>query len=467
MAARRAPLPLRVRLYIWLVSGAAILLLLWWRQAWNGPAPEGDLTPQATLGLMALMVSLAITASHVRLHIARGQDVQMANAVFFACLLLFGAPAAMLLVAMSVLLGEMTLSVRRHAMYGTRLRSAHQVVFESGQWMLTTGAGGLVYHALAHAAGTPLSTVAHLMAVPAAAGTMYLTNTWLVAGVIALQRGEHPLDTWRAGRRRDVLQEAGLYLLGLIAARTAAQDAWMPLLLTLPVAIIYVSLKRSVQLEEQTIAAVEALADVVDRRDRYTFEHSRRVADYAVRLARALRLPAGEMETIRLAARVHDLGKIGVPDHVLLKQGPLTPEEQTLMRGHPEAGYEILSRFAEYRRGRELVRSHHEWFNGGGYPHGAHGSALPAGAQIIAVADALDAMTSDRPYRKGLPLEAALQELRRGRGAQWAPEVVDAAERLWTGEADPGQVGQSAAPPALAGGSTPGPVVSAPGVAGA
>jgi putative nucleotidyltransferase with HDIG domain len=193
-----------------------------------------------------------------------------------------------------------------------------------------------------------------------------------------------------------------------------------------PVAGLQLALNRSVQLREQTVSAVESMADVVDHRDPYTFQHSQSVAAHAVATAKKLGLPDREVELIRLAARVHDLGKIAVPDEVLHKQGRLTDAEFALMKKHPETGAEILAKFPQYKRGRELVLAHHERMDGRGYPRGLSGSAIPLGARIIAVADAWDAMTSDRPYRTALDPDVALGELLRGRGTQWDTEVVDA-----------------------------------------
>ena len=130
---------------------------------------------------------------------------------------------------------------------------------------------------------------------------------------------------------------------------------------------------------EQTIAAVESMADVVDRRDPYTFQHSQSVAVNAVLIARQLHLPDREVELIRIAARVHDLGKIAVPDEVLHKQGRLTAPEFALMKKHPETGVEILAKFPEYRRGRELVLAHHERIDGLGYPAASPARRSPWG----------------------------------------------------------------------------------------
>jgi len=134
----------------------------------------------------------------------------------------------------------------------------------------------------------------------------------------------------------------------VIAAAGTATYPWVPLVMVLPAAIIYISLKRSLQLAEQTIHAVERMADVVDRRDPYTYQHSIRVAQYSVQIGRRLGLNPDQVRVLGLAARVHDLGKVGVPDAVLLKPGQLTPEEWAEMERHPQIGCEILTEFAEY-----------------------------------------------------------------------------------------------------------------------
>jgi HD-GYP domain-containing protein (c-di-GMP phosphodiesterase class II) len=141
-------------------------------------------------------------------------------------------------------------------------------------------------------------------------------------------------------------------------------------------------------------------------------------------------LSRDDVAMIELAARVHDLGKIALPDSVLRNQGKLTADEMAAMKRHPWLGYEILAKFPQYRKGRVVVLAHHERVDGKGYPRGLRGKQIPLGAQIIAVADALDAMTSDRPYRAAVPLHQAMTELRLGRGTQWNATVVDTVDRL-------------------------------------
>ncbi|MBI3970402.1 MAG: HD-GYP domain-containing protein [Chloroflexi bacterium] len=424
-------LPPTARAFLYLMVLLAAGLYGYWHQVWRGVWPGSD---PASLRLMALFFALAVAAQHFPLTLAARQHVNVAIAPYFAALLLFGAPAALLLVGASQLAGGVTLAARRYNTTAKRVRGLRSVAFNTAQAMSATGLAALVYFAFApQAAPAQIDRIESLWAIPAAAVVMYLANSFAVAAIVGLQMRDSPLRVWLNGRRKDGLQFAGLLFIGLVTARTAVHDAWFPLVMVLPVAIIYLSLKRTVQLVEQTIAAVEAMADVVDRRDHYTYEHSRRVADYAVRTARCFGMAPEDVELIRLAARVHDLGNVGIPDTVLLKPGRLTPDEQAMVREHPRIGWEILARFPEYGRGRELVLHHHERFDGTGYPHGVDGGHLHLGAQVIAAADAFDAMTSDRPYRPALSLDEAFAELRRYGGTQWHPDVVTALERAICG----------------------------------
>jgi putative nucleotidyltransferase with HDIG domain len=170
---------------------------------------------------------------------------------------------------------------------------------------------------------------------------------------------------------------------------------------------------------------------VLEEVDPYTRHHSVRVSQYAMRLARGLRRPEHEVDEVEYAALVHDLGKIGPQhQHILQKPGSLSHEEQRTLRAHPAAGAEIVAKVRALRRAAEIVRSHHERPDGQGYPFGLRSADVPIGARILNVSDAFDAMTSDRPYRRALPLESALRELERGAGTQFDVEVVRCLLRL-------------------------------------
>jgi HD-GYP domain-containing protein (c-di-GMP phosphodiesterase class II) len=164
----------------------------------------------------------------------------------------------------------------------------------------------------------------------------------------------------------------------------------------------------------------------VDKRDRYTRRHSEDVTEYSLMIAEELGLSEDTTRTLRLAGLLHDLGKIGIPDAILRKPGRLTDEEHEVMKQHPVLGWLIVSAIPNLSETLPAIRHHHERYDGRGYPDGLAGEEIPLLGRLMAVADAFSAMTTDRPYRKGMPYADAVSELRRGRGTQWDPEYVDA-----------------------------------------
>lgn len=180
------------------------------------------------------------------------------------------------------------------------------------------------------------------------------------------------------------------------------------------------------RIEELFLDQVEALAQALEEKDIYLRGHSLRVAEYAAQTARRLRLDDDAIDTIRLGARLHDIGKIGVSEEVLHKPAKLTPEEYRHIMEHPVIGARVLGPLLRDRPDAlAIVRSHHERVDGKGLPDGLKGDAIPALVRIVSVADAFDAMTSERTYRHSLPVEQALDELRRHRGVQWDVTAVD------------------------------------------
>jgi HD-GYP domain-containing protein (c-di-GMP phosphodiesterase class II) len=174
------------------------------------------------------------------------------------------------------------------------------------------------------------------------------------------------------------------------------------------------------------LSTVTALARAVELRDQYTGQHTQRVTAYSLLIAEQLRLTPEELRAIRLATPLHDIGKIGVPDAILSKPGRLTPAEFDTMKLHVLRGAGILQEIADLTAMIPIIRHHHERWDGRGYPDGLAGEAIPRGARIVAVADAFDAMTSDRPYRPAMSPEAAFAELQRQAGSQFDPQCVDA-----------------------------------------
>lgn len=185
--------------------------------------------------------------------------------------------------------------------------------------------------------------------------------------------------------------------------------------------------KISAELETRprALSIIYALAATVDAKDHYTYGHSRKVSDYSVAMAEALDLPQDRIATIRAASLLHDIGKVGIPDSILSKEGPLTDEEWEPVKIHPKLGVEILRHIIDLVNCLPSILHHHEHYNGRGYPSGLKGDSIPLEGRILAIADAYDAMTSPRPYRKQLPAQSALEELRRCAGTQFDPKLVE------------------------------------------
>jgi putative nucleotidyltransferase with HDIG domain len=176
--------------------------------------------------------------------------------------------------------------------------------------------------------------------------------------------------------------------------------------------------------EQHFRLTLEALAKAIDARDRYTAGHSERVTTYAVMLARSMRLPETDVEVVRRAGMLHDIGKVGVPDRVLLKTGPLDAAERALIEPHTTIGFEMLRELPFLRDALPAVRGHHERWDGHGYPDGLAGGDIHPHARVLAVADSFDAMTSARPYRHALPFDEAARRLRADAGTQFDPAIV-------------------------------------------
>jgi putative nucleotidyltransferase with HDIG domain len=178
------------------------------------------------------------------------------------------------------------------------------------------------------------------------------------------------------------------------------------------------------------LTSLQMTAQAVDLKDPYTSNHSQRVSQYAVRLARAIGLPEDEVERIRIGGLMHDIGKIGVSGRIIRKPGKLTPDENALMRQHSTVSADIIEPIEILKESAAMVRHHHENWDGSGYPDGLKGEEIPLGARIIFVADAYDALVTDRPYRKGATRAEALGVIRRHAGSQFDPTVVAVMEKI-------------------------------------
>jgi putative nucleotidyltransferase with HDIG domain len=179
------------------------------------------------------------------------------------------------------------------------------------------------------------------------------------------------------------------------------------------------------QLEQSYDDTLEALGSALDLKDAETEGHCQRVTAFTISIAKAVSVPLSYLAVLARAAFLHDIGKMAIPDSILRKPGPLDNDEKTIMRTHCEIGYNVLTRIPFLRDAAEIVLAHQEFYDGTGYPRGLRGEQIPLGARIFSIADAMDAMISDRPYRKALPMSHALEEIRRCSGTQFDPQIVE------------------------------------------
>jgi HD-GYP domain-containing protein (c-di-GMP phosphodiesterase class II) len=253
-----------------------------------------------------------------------------------------------------------------------------------------------------------------------------IINYGLVVPAISLVIQVPLISVWRSNFRDLIPQLIFTAPLGMVLAVLMQQHSLIAILLLPPVYMLHRALEMTVQLRRDTTNALMTFADSVDRRDATTYQHSQRVAGMARAVAERMGLPLDEVETIYFSARLHDVGKVGIPDAILFKPGRLTDEEYERIKEHPVTSAEIIEGFPTFRVGHDIIRHHHERIDGKGYPDRIAGEDIPLGARIIAVVDSYDAMTENRPYRAGMPREKVLQILMEERGKQLDAEVVDA-----------------------------------------
>lgn len=362
------------------------------------------------------LVALMALAHLFPLQVSGAARVTLDTSVIFAAVLLFDPVVAMLIAGGGCLVAQ---SVQRTP-NTQRLGAIASALLQAG-----TG-GAILWLGGWSTAALRLDLSGNAFLIFTAAAAIYLVNLAVTTCRIAM-RGKFNL---RQSLRQFVascsVEDLAQFALGLLAAIVASVNAWALPLFILPGIVVYHSVQRQITISRQTVEAVESLADIIDLRDPYTANHSRRVAALSRELATALGVAPSGIDLVERAARVHDIGKIVLDRAVLDKEGPLDDAEWAQLRSHPGVGATILGRFPEFAQATEFVRFHHERVDGQGYPNAIPGEYIPLGARIIAVADALDAMTTDRPYRRGMPVEVVLAEFRRKRGTQWDADVVDA-----------------------------------------
>src|SRR5206468_2298076 len=357
-----------------------------------------------------------------------GSTMSVSYAVDFASLLLLG-PHETMFVAAGSAFSQCNLNKKeRNPLYRT--------LFSVSSLVITVQGAGLAFRLLG-GTGSAMPFTALARPLVGAATVYFLLNTGLIATAIALSTRNNILATWH----NNFLWNAPSYFVGagtaaLAASLVAHAGYWVAPFTFAPLYLMYRTYKvymgriedeqRHVQqTSDLHLATIEALARAIDAKDQTTQLHIRRVQVYAAGLAKAAGLSEHEIQGVKTAALLHDIGKLAVPEHILSKPGPLTQEEFQKIRIHPQVGAEIISGVPFPYPVAPLILSHHERWDGKGYPGGLKGDQIPLGARVLSVVDYFDALTSDRPYHRAMSFEAAITLLRQESGKALDPRVVN------------------------------------------
>jgi diguanylate cyclase (GGDEF)-like protein/putative nucleotidyltransferase with HDIG domain len=382
--------------------------------------------PVLLLGLLVLSSMSAALKVYLPLTTS-GSTMSVSYAVDFASLLLLG-PHETMLVAAGSAFSQCHLNSKEH-------NPLYRTLFSVASLIITVQAAGLAFRLLGGTSSAmPLTALARPLV--GAATVYFLLNTGLVATAIALSTRSTILATWH----NNFLWSAPSYFVGagtaaLAASFVAHAGYWVapftfaPLYLTYRTYKVYMGRIEDEQRHVQQtsdlhLATIEALARAIDAKDQTTQMHIRRVQVYAAGLARAAGLSEPDIQGVKTAALLHDIGKLAVPEHILSKPGPLTQEEFQKIRIHPQVGAEIIAAVPFPYPVAPLILSHHERWDGKGYPQGLAGEAIPRGARILTIVDYYDAVTTERPYHKALTNESAIGLLKHESGRALDPALV-------------------------------------------
>ncbi len=417
-------LPLPARLYVGAVIGLGALLLILYL-----PMPDEFVRPVWFVVLLAL--SSVTSAFKVNLPLDKsGSTMSVSYAVDFLALLLLGPHQTMLVAAVSAW-SQCTFRM-------TEKNPLYRTLFSVASLTITVQVAGLAFLLLGGVAGNLTLGLMTAKPLVGTAVTYFLVNTALVASAIALSTRQSAWKVWN----ENFLWSAPSYFVGAgvagaIALLVIRSNSWYwiaplgvaPLYLTYRTYKTYLGRIQDEQrhvreMSDLHLATVEALALAIDAKDQTAQTHIRRVQAHAAGLATAMGMSATEIQGVKTGALLHDIGKLAVPEHVLSKPGPLTQEEFQKVRVHPQVGAEIIAAVPFPYPVAPIILSHHERWDGKGYPSGLKGEEIPLGARILAIVDYYDALTSERPYHKAMTSDAALGLLRQEAGKALDPALV-------------------------------------------
>jgi putative nucleotidyltransferase with HDIG domain len=365
---------------------------------------------------IVLFIALIILADTAQIALPRGgASIYASSPIDLAGIMLFGPAAIAFIEAVATLFSE--IFVQR--------RPALKIAFNVPLLIVTVGISGLIYWSFGDR-WTNLGSPRFLLPLLVCGVTYYSVNTFSISTIIGLSDGKSPLRIWKQNYMWTFLHIFAFLPVGAVIAIVYMKAGmWTLALFVVPLFLARKTFQLYIEMKEAHINTVAALASAIDANDPFTHGHSYRVSRYAMRLGRAMGLSSKDLEILEYAALLHDIGKIAIQHDILLKVEKLNDEERRTLKQHPSIGADIVENLKFLKEAAVLIRYHHEQPDGKGYPEGLLGDEIPVGARILLVADAFDAMTSDRPYRKGLPMDQVIEQFDRYKGTQFDREIAE------------------------------------------
>jgi len=401
-------LSLKLKVYIGAVTALAIALFVYL-------APSLSLTTDMWW-VLTFFIVLSTVAEFMPVDLPVGGNVTIGFPIDFVVILVYGPATAMIVTVFGALIGEIVEGKTRW----------YKIVFNIAQYALSAGVAGMVYQGLGGIVGA-VDLSNYIIPAVICAIIYYLINLNLFMIVISLAEEVSILSVWKKRLRGIIVTYIALTPIGFVMALVYVSiGIWGIILFFFPLILARRSFELYTKMRKIYLDTIRALATAIDAKDPYTKGHSERVAKMALALAQELNLPEREIEKIEYTALLHDIGKIGVDERILGKDDGLTDEEYKKIKEHTITGAKIIEPVDFLKDSYKAIYHHHERYDGDGYPDGIKEQDIPLSARIISVADAYDAMGSDRPYRKKLKQDKIMKELAEQSGKQFDPKIVKA-----------------------------------------
>ncbi len=401
-------MPLKLKIYIGIITALAIALFIYLIPS---------LLSLSNIWLVLIFfLAMSVFAEFIPVDLPMAGSITIGFPIDFVIILVYGPALAMLISAMSAIISEAL----------EKKTSWYKIIFNASQYALSVGVAGLTYQYIGGAVGFQNF---FKFALPAAlcALTYCVINSILVTMVISFSQETKITTIWRVNIKEMIPSYLAEAPMGFLMAIVYVEVGIIGILLFfLPLLLARRSFELYTKMRKVYLDTIRALAAAIDAKDPYTKGHSERVAETSVALALELNLSDRDIENIEYTALLHDIGKIGIADNILGKKSSLTNKEFDKIKEHTVMGAKIIEPVDFLKNSYKAIYHHHERYNGKGYPDGIKNEDIPILARIIAVADAYDAMGSDRPYRKKLNMSNILKELKDQSGKQFDPEVVKA-----------------------------------------